>query len=206
MISWKGYLAPKTLNEYIRKGRIFIGEKKVPYVKSFLADELLGQKPSNLLGQKFGTTKSGTKELKELIGEKIFAYPKPSSLIKRPISIGTKRNDIIMDFFSGSSSTSHAVINLNLEDWGNRKFIMIQLPEETDTKSEAFKVGYKNICEIGKERIRRAGEKIKEENKDKEGIENLDIGFKVFKLEKAKEEVDDVEDYIKTNNFRLTQK
>ena len=92
-------------------------------------------------------------------------------------------NDIILDFFSGSATTAHAVMQLNAEDGGNRKFIMVQLPEPTDEKSEAYKAGYKNICEIGKERIRRAGEKIKEENKDKENIENLDIGFKVFKLD-----------------------
>jgi adenine-specific DNA-methyltransferase len=93
------------------------------------------------------------------------------------------RNDIILDFFSGSATTAHAVMQLNAEDGGNRKFIMVQLPEPTDEKSEAYKAGYMNICEIGKERIRRAGEKIKEENKDKENIENLDVGFKVFKLD-----------------------
>jgi adenine-specific DNA-methyltransferase len=90
---------------------------------------------------------------------------------------------IIMDFFSGSATTAHAVMQLNAEDGGNRRFIMVQLPEPTDEKSEAYKAGYKNICEIGKERIRRAGEKIKEEYKDKGNIENLDIGFKVFKLD-----------------------
>ena len=94
-----------------------------------------------------------------------------------------KNNDTILDFFSGSSSTAHAVMQLNAEDGGNRKFIMVQLAEQTDEKSEAYKAGYKNICEIGKERIRRAGKKIKEENKDKEGIENLDIGFRVLKLD-----------------------
>ena len=83
----------------------------------------------------------------------------------------------------GSSTTAHAVMQLNAEDGGNRKFIMVQLPEKTDEKSEAYKAGYKNICEIGKERIRRAGKKILEENKDKEGIENLDKGFRVLKLD-----------------------
>lgn len=92
------------------------------------------------------------------------------------------KNDVILDFFSGSATTAHAVMQLNAEDGGNRKFIMVQLPELTDEKSEAYKAGYKNICEIGKERIRRAGKKIKEENKDKEGIEKLDIGFRVLKL------------------------
>ena len=88
-----------------------------------------------------------------------------------------------MDFFSGSATTAHSVIQLNLENKSKNKFIMVQLPEITDENSEANKIGYKNICEIGKERIRRAGDKIISENKDKEGIENLDIGFKVFKLE-----------------------
>lgn len=89
------------------------------------------------------------------------------------------KNSIILDFFSGSATTAHAVMQLNAEDGGNRKFIMVQLPEKTDEKSEAFKAGYKNICEIGKERIRRAGKKIKEENPN---AESLDTGFRVFKL------------------------
>lgn len=93
--------------------------------------------------------------------------------------------DIILDFFSGSATTAHAVMKLNAEDGGNRKFIMVQLPELTDEKSEAYKAGYKNICEIGKERIRRAGKKIKEENADKEGIDKLDTGFRVLKLDSS---------------------
>ena len=99
--------------------------------------------------------------------------------------MSTDNDDIILDFFSGSSTTAHAVMQLNTEDIGKRNFIMVQLPEQTDEKSEAYKSGYKNICEIGKERIRRAGDKIVSENKDKEGIENLDIGFKVFKLDSS---------------------
>ena len=90
-----------------------------------------------------------------------------------------------MDFFSGSATTAHAVMQLNADDGGNRKFIMVQLPEKTDEKSEAYKAGYPNICEIGKERIRRAGKKIKEDNKDKEGIEKLDTGFRVLKLDSS---------------------
>ncbi|WP_455538727.1 hypothetical protein [Terrisporobacter sp.] len=91
---------------------------------------------------------------------------------------------IVLDFFSGSASSAHAIMQLNKEE-GNRKFIMVQLPELTEEKSEAYKAGYKNICEIGKERIRRAGDKIVSENKNKEGFENLDIGFKVFKLDSS---------------------
>ena len=117
---------------------------------------------------------------------KIFDYPKPSSLIYRLLKYGfVKSNDTVLDFFSGSATTAHAVMQFNAEDGGNRKFIMVQLPEKTDEKSEAYKAGYPNICEIGKERIRRAGQKIKEENKDKEGIEKLDTGFRVLKLDSS---------------------
>lgn len=126
---------------------------------------------------------NASKDIKDMFGAKVFQYTKPKDLIKRLISfVNLKEDDIILDFFSGSSSTAHATMQLNAEDGGNRKFIMVQLPEETSEKSEAYKAGYKNICEIGKERIRRAGEKIKEENKDKEGIEDLDVGFKVFRV------------------------
>jgi len=126
----------------------------------------------------------GTNEIKRIFNNQIvFNNPKPVEFIIKLIQTIDRKDLIILDFFSGSSSTAHAVMQLNAEDGGNRKFIMVQLPEPTDEKSEAYKAGYKNICEIGKERIRRAGEKIKEENKDKENIENLDVGFKVFKLD-----------------------
>ena len=131
-----------------------------------------------------GHTQDSMRELRELFdGEKVFDYSKPVKLIKRVIELYSGSNSLILDFFSGSATTAHAVMQLNAEDGGNRKFIMVQLPEKTDPKSEAYKAGYKNICEIGKERIRRAGKKIKEENKDKEGIEKLDTGFRVLKLD-----------------------
>lgn len=126
---------------------------------------------------------NGSSYTTKLFGEKVFDNPKSIDLIIRLLEFVTYENSIILDFFSGSSSTAHGVMQLNAKDGGNRKFIMIQLPELTDEKSDAYKSGYKNICDIGKERIRRAGEKIKEENKDKEGIEELDTGFKVFKLD-----------------------
>ncbi len=122
------------------------------------------------------------KDLLSIFNVGVFDYSKPVCLLNKLEKYFLDNNDIILDFFSGSSSTAHAVMQLNAEDGGNRKFIMVQLPEETSEKSEAYKAGYKNICEIGKERIRRAGEKIKEENKDKEGIEDLDVGFKVFRV------------------------
>ena len=142
---------------------------------------------STSLPKEIGMTKDGTAEITELFEKKVFGFPKPVALLKFLISITTKfDNDaIILDFFSGSATTAHAVMQLNAEDGGHRRFICVQLPEKTDEQSEAYKAGYKTICEIGKERIRRAGEKIKEENKDKEGIENLDIGFKVFKLDSS---------------------
>lgn len=115
-----------------------------------------------------------------------FDFAKPIGLIRYLITLMPNTfNSIILDFFSGSATTAHAVMQLNAEDGGNRNFIMVQLPEKTDEKSEAYKAGYKNICEIGKERIRRAGKKIKEENKDKEGIEKLDTGFRVLKLDSS---------------------
>ena len=130
-------------------------------------------------------SQDGTKEVTNLFSEKSFSYPKPSSLIKYLVNIINSKDSLVLDFFSGSATTAHAVMQLNVEDGGNRKFIMVQLPELTDEKSEAYKAGYKNICEIGKERIRRAGKKIKEDNKEKEGIDKLDIGFRVLKLDSS---------------------
>lgn len=168
------------------------------------------KRPSTLIDSKInvGTNEDAYKEAIELFGQEgIMSYPKPLSLIKFLINTITyfDKDAIVLDFFSGSSTTAHAVMQLNAEDGGNRKFIMVQLPETTDEKDEAYKAGYMNICEIGKERIRRAGEKIKEENKDKENIANLDVGFKVLKLDtsnirKWQPDYDDLEqsllDYI----------
>lgn len=126
---------------------------------------------------------SGEKISKLLGIDQDFKGQKSVKMLLRILEASTQENDLILDFFSGTASTAHAVMQLNSEDGGNRKFIMVQLPEATEEDSEAYKAGYKNICEIGKERIRRAGKKILEENKDKEGIENLDIGFRVLKLD-----------------------
>jgi adenine-specific DNA-methyltransferase len=128
-----------------------------------------------------GTTTSGTKELMSLFdGKTFFDKPKPTTLLHKLIDLAnTQSGDIILDFFSGSATTAHAVMQLNAEDSGNRKFIMVQLPEETDEKSEAYKAGYKNICEIGEERIRRAAKKIHEDNPDTK----FDDGFRVLKLD-----------------------
>ena len=128
---------------------------------------------------------NGIKDLQALNLEKYFSYPKPVSLIRELISgmtiFSSKDGDIVLDFFSGSATTAHAVMQLNAEDGGHRKFIMVQLPEKCDEASEAYKAGYKNICEIGKERIRRAGEKIKSESPMT--TQDLDVGFRVLKLD-----------------------
>lgn len=135
--------------------------------------------PNNIIGE-VGTTKSAESELDSILGfEKSFDYPKPVKLIKKILSFNSNaQNSIVLDFFSGSATTAHAVMQLNAEDGGKRRFICVQLPEKTDPKKEAYKVGYKNICEIGKERIRRAGKKIKAET----GKTDLDLGFRVLKL------------------------
>lgn len=165
-------------------GKIYWANERIPYGKKYL-HESDGQIISDWLNKDFGTNQRGSKEIDLLFNKRVFDFTKPTLLIKTFISICTSNNEIVLDFFSGSSTTAHAVMKLNAEDNGNRKFIMVQFPECTNSKSEAYKHGYKNICEIGKERIRRAGDKIVEENKDKEGIEDLDIGFKVFKYQES---------------------
>jgi len=143
-----------------------------------------GKKPRSMTSD-FGGTFDGKKEVGILFNSnKIFSYPKSTKhLLKLYEITSLKNDDIVLDFFSGSATTAHAVMQLNAEDGGNRRYILVQLPELTDEKSEAFKAGYKNICEIGKERIRRAGDKIIENGELK--IDNLDIGFKVFKLDSS---------------------
>ena len=131
----------------------------------------------------------GKKAIKELFGNNVMSFPKPPVLIEKLLKIGMRKNDIVIDFFSGSATTAHAVMKLNAEDGGHRKFIMVQLPEKCAEDSEAYKAGYKNICEIGKERIRRAGKKILEEKKVEKGDlfaedkSDLDVGFRVLKLD-----------------------
>ena len=135
------------------------------------------------------SSRRGTAEVESIFARKIFNFPKPVELIKRFISISTQDNDIILDFFSGSCTTAHAVLDLNKEDGGSRKFICVQLAEKCDENSEGYKAGYKTIAEIGKERIRRVIKKIKEEQNGKldfDGtLEKQDLGFKVFKLSES---------------------
>lgn len=156
-----------------------------PQRKRFLSEALERGKVAKTLWDDVETTTNGTQLLKKIFDNKIvFNNPKPIGLIKRILQLASNKNhSIILDFFSGSATTAHAVMQLNAEDGGKRRYIMVQLPEQTGEKSEAHQAGYKNICEIGKERIRRAGEKIKAEK----GMlaEDLDIGFKVFKLDSS---------------------
>ncbi|HIT92716.1 MAG TPA: site-specific DNA-methyltransferase [Candidatus Stercorousia faecigallinarum] len=147
--------------------------KWIPYEKEYFANQIKVLKQRSILYD-IANTGDGSNVLTSLFSTKdMFENPKPIELVKVFLEATTKDNDIILDFFSGSATTAHAVMQLNAEDGGNRQFIMVQLPELCDEKSEAYKAGYKNICEIGKERIRRAGAKIG----------RGDTGFKVFKLD-----------------------
>lgn len=181
-------VSKQTFERLIAENRIWFGENggNVPRLKRFLSDVQQGMVATTLWTyQEVGHNQEGRQEVKKLFDDKgYFDGPKPTRLLSRILQIAnTDKNSIILDFFAGSATTAHAVIKLNAEDGGNRKFIMVQLPEKTDEKSEAFKAGYKNIAEISKERIRRAGKKILDENKDKESILDLDIGFRVLKID-----------------------
>lgn len=166
-------------------GRILFGMdgNGAPAVKLYLQDVQDGMVPRSIWScSEVGHTQDAKREIQALFPDEVpFDTPKPTKLIKQIAYISCAENDIILDFFSGSATTAHAVMQLNAEDGGHRKFIMVQLPEKCDEKSAAYKAGYKTICEIGKERIRRAGAKIKEEA----GLaaQNLDTGFRVLKCD-----------------------
>ena len=178
----------ENMQKWIEAGRIWFGEKgdNTPRYKRYLSEMTEGIVPTTLWKfDEVGHSQEGRQEVKNLFdGKGYFDGPKPVRLLRRvSIVANLAKDDIVLDFFSGSATTAHAVMQLNTEDGGNRKFIMVQLPEETDKKSEAYKAGYKNICEIGKERIRRAGKKIKEESPLT--TQNLDTGFRVLKLDSS---------------------
>ena len=154
----------------------------IPSQKRYLSEVKQGISQSTFLDySEVGHSDEANKELKNILGGKYFDYPKPTRLLHRLLHLGTKDNDLILDFFAGSGTTAHAVMQLNAEDNGNRKFICVQLPEKTDEKSEAFKSGFANIADISKERIRRAGAKIQAENPDKQ----MDVGFRVLKIDSS---------------------
>ena len=167
----------ENIDDFCRQDLLFI-TKNLGFRRDLTDDEKTGGKAITDLILDWGQNQDGTNELKDLFELKndynIFTNPKPTLLIKNLLKTTLKENDIILDFFSGSATTAHAVMQLNAEDGGNRKFIMVQLPEKCDENSEAYKAGYKNICEIGKERIRRAGKKIVEDLKNKRKTGKLD--------------------------------
>jgi adenine-specific DNA-methyltransferase len=177
------------MNDEIKAGNVeFIFDKGTWVVYEKIYEPLEGEFNTKKFSTWFddvGTTSTGTKENKELFnGSGYFDFPKPTNLISILIKIAhPASNDIILDFFSGSATTAHAVMQLNAKDGGKRKFIMVQIPEACDEKSEAFKAGYKTIADIGKERIRRAGQKIKADNPLT--AMDLDIGFRVLKVDSS---------------------
>ena len=184
--SWR--LSEKAFYERLKDNRIWFGSdgSAVPSIKRFLSElKKSGITPMTIWKYgEVGHSQDASKALKELFDNKmVFDYPKTVELIKRCIELYSRNDSIILDFFSGSATTAHAVMQLNAEDCGNRKYILVQLPEKTDPKSVAFKEGYKNICELGQERIRRASKKIIKDSYGNIGTDKLDIGFRVFKLD-----------------------
>ena len=173
------YSKKEDLERDIRLGLVHFNGDGVPCKKRYLKDM-----ETQLLETVFYKDRRGSsKRLRALMEGDYFPFPKDELVIKHFLKSFTKEDSLILDFFSGSATTAHAVMQLNAEDGGNRKFIMVQLPEETPEDSEAYKAGYKNICEIGKERIRRAGKKIKEENPLT--TQDLDTGFRVFRVDSS---------------------
>ena len=178
--SWKN--EENKFNELLADNRIVFGStgNAGPQRKRFLSEALERGKVSKTLWDDIETTTNATQKLKDLFdGKSLFDNPKPISLINRMLQLGSGKDGIVLDFFSGSATTAHAVMQLNAEDGGNRKWIMVQLPEETDEKSEAFKAGYKTIPEISRERIRRAGDKIASEHPDAK----VDYGFRALRID-----------------------
>lgn len=177
-------IGEKTAREHEARGRFLVDAGIVKLkIYDFEDSDTFSANPNLLLDH--GSTDSANKAVNQGLfrAAELFSNPKPVELLRHLLILGINPGEIVLDFFSGSATTAHAVMQLNVEDGGNRKFIMVQLPEATDEKSEAYKAGYKNICEIGKERIRRAGDKIKEEA----GLlaDDLDIGFRVLKLDES---------------------
>ncbi|UBQ55088.1 site-specific DNA-methyltransferase [Simonsiella muelleri] len=179
--SWR--LNKERFQEFVSDNRIWFGEtgNNVPSIKRFLSEVKNTVTPMTIWKyQDVGHSQSASQDLKRLFDNKaFFDYPKPTNFVQRMLELYSNSDSIIMDFFSGSGTTAHAVMQLNAEDGGNRRYICVQLPEECDPKSEAAKAGFANIAEIAKERIRRAGSQISGSLKDNQSV---DTGFKVFKL------------------------
>ena len=176
------WMKPKEEIEEMIKNKEVYWAGQTPYGKNYLSKMLeKGQIANDFLGIDYGTNQRSTMKLDKLMNGRIFDFSKPIELLKHFLILGSHSDSIILDFFSGSSTTAHAVMELNAEDSGNRKYIMVQLPEKTVENSDAYKEGYKNICEIGKERIRRASKKLKEENPNS----NFDDGFRVLRIDSS---------------------
>ena len=199
--TWK--LIKESFLEKVKDGEIIAKKDNNGEVKLFEKYRITkGQLiKTHWIEKKYNANTRGTKVINELMKVKTFDFPKSLDLVMDCLKLTLSENDLVMDFFSGSATTAHATMQLNSEDGGERKFIMVQIPELTDEKSEAHNAGYKNICEIGKERIRRAGDKILEESDNKD----LDIGFKVFKLDSSNLEKWDP-DYNNLEQTLLTNK
>lgn len=181
-ITAKWSCSPETFQSYVKEGRLIIprGGEGMPRIKIYLS-ELPGMIPNTWLDSS-GTTDDANRTIQKLFdGAALFDYSKPKEFVEHLLRLGTSPDSLILDFFSGSATTAHAVMQLNAEDGGKRKYICVQLPEETPEGSEARKAGYATIPEIAKERIRRAGKKIKEESP--QTTQDLDTGFRVFRID-----------------------
>lgn len=181
-ITAKWSCSPETFQSYVKEGRLIIprGGEGMPRIKIYLS-ELPGMIPNTWLDSS-GTTDDANRTIQKLFdGAALFDYSKPKEFVEHLLRLGTSPDSLILDFFSGSATTAHAIMQLNAEDGGKRKYICVQLPEETPEGSEARKAGYATIPEIGKERIRRAGKKIKEESPLT--TQDLDTGFRVFRID-----------------------
>lgn len=177
----------ETFDRYVADNRIWFGAdgNNVPAIKRFLSEVKQGITPMTIWKYtEVGHSQDATKRLKELFGDKAyFNYPKPVELVKRCIRLYSDPDCTVMDFFSGSATTAQAVMELNAEDGGKRRYILVQLPEECKKRSAAYQDGFRTICDIGKERIRLSADRIREENPDKD----LDLGFRVLRLEETEE-------------------
>ena len=185
--AWK--YSKDNYSKHVEQNRLYWGkngENTYPRLKRFLSEMDDGVVPVDLWRhQDTGTTDKASKDLEGLIGRGLFDFPKPTNLIKKMMNVsGVTNDDIILDFFSGSGTTAHAVAELNAEDGGNRRWICVQLPELTDEKSEAYKAGYRTIADIARERIRRAGAKIRADFADKLAEHNapFDLGFRAYRV------------------------
>ncbi|WP_420914090.1 site-specific DNA-methyltransferase [Bartonella krasnovii] len=182
---------PESMERLIKEGKVLFptDTSKRPMLKRFQNELKSNYNPfSSIMTDIVGLNTEATRMIQKILHGNIFDYSKPMSLLMTLLKQIISKNDLILDFFAGSGTTAHAVMQLNAEDGGKRRCISVQLPEPTDTKSEAFKAGYKNIADIGKERLRRAGKKIKEEQSEKLNLNangDLDTGFKVFKLDSS---------------------